>query len=321
MFKFFICALFLPLYLLGSPPKNKEENVFPAPSSFEISSRITYDTHGYDLGDNLMSYIRGKWLSVYYNIPLNYKPFPFANQFILHSEEKKRFNATFLTKFELIHPIKTEFELCFEDPSNTLYIIPCYLEPELLEMESTSPFIEIDWEAKNFRKLIKKLLKPLNSIEAIPLPRQRISIAVYMPECPEDDTKSSPLQNPPDSFYIEQINNLSGLFYHRPLFVYLFAENRNFTELLKKFQSEVTAPQVIFDCRKSNKMNRNSYVDNFINMGQFDCLIRPISNLGFVLEQMNDYLITIKPAHYSQSQNIVHIDEVQIKARDNIKKS
>jgi hypothetical protein len=318
MLKILLWGLFLPCYLFCSEPKKKEENVFPAMPMFEIPSRITYDINGYDLGDNLMSYVRGKWLSLHYNIPFLYKPFPFANQFVLHAEEKKKFNPTLLTQFELIHPITNEFELCFEDPSNILYLLPCYIEPELFEMESEAPFIELDWETKNFRKLIKKLLKPVDSVESIALPRQRISIAVYMPQYSGKDTESnqSPLQYPPDSYYIEQINKLSELFYHRPFFVYLFTENRNSSEVIKKFQEAMTGHNIIFDYKKSNKMTRNSYVENFINMSKFDCLIRPISNLGFLLEQMNDYLITLKPSHHTLIGHEVYIDEVQQKVRE-----
>jgi hypothetical protein len=318
MLKFLLWGLFLPCYLFCSEPKSKEENIFSTMPTFEIPSRITYETNGYDLGDNLMSYIRGKWLSMHYNIPLLYKPFPFANQFLLHAEEKKRFNSTFLTKFESIHPISNEFELCFEDPANILYVLPSYVEPELFEMENETPFLELDWEAKNFRKLIKKLLKPANSIEAVVIPRQRISIAVYMPQYTGKESGSTPpaLQYPPDSYYIEQINKLSELFYHRPLFVYLFTENRNSAEMIKKFQNEVTGHNVMFGCNKSTKMTRNSYVENYINMGKFDCLIRPTNNLGFLLEQMNDYLITVKPIHHTLIENEMYIDEVQRKVRE-----
>jgi hypothetical protein len=293
----------------------------PAPSnitSLEIPSRISYEIDGHHLGNNLMSYIRAKWLSSHYNIPLLYKPFPFANQLVLHEQEKKKFSNPVLSKLEAV-VIKNEFDLCFEDSSPTLYMLPNYIEPEI-EWNDNAPFIEVNWQNKDFKKLLKKLLKPLNSIPVVNFPRQRISVAVYIPSPFTKDgreTKNNlPLQYPPDSYYIEQINRLSDLFFQRPLFVYLFTENRNPKDILDKFKNTVSAPNILFESKTSDKITRVSSVEDFANMGKFDCLIRPANNLGFLLEQLNDYLITVKPVHFVHKNNRVHIDEFYLKFRD-----
>lgn len=194
MFKILIICLLLSHGLLSSSESQQVKNDYisapPEAHTFEVQSRISYEINGHNLGDNLMSYLRGKWLSFHYNIPLLYKPFPFANQFNLHGEEKKKFKPLLLTKFEAVHSISNELDLCFEDPSNILYLIPTFTEPEI-DFEDDVPFLEIDWQAKDFRKLLKKLIKPAKSIPGLAIPSQRISIAVYMPQPSERKKKNS----------------------------------------------------------------------------------------------------------------------------------
>lgn len=318
MWKILILALVCSRILVAA-----ETTTSPIPNvpSFEILSRITCDINGYNLGDNLMSYIRAKWLSIHYNIPLLYKPFPFANLFGLHEIEKKKFHPAYLEKFKTVHAIQNELEICFEDPSETLYVVPCYQEPEL-GLDNSTPFIEIDWTRKDFRKLIKKLLKPIDAKATIAIPSQRISVAVYMPQYTGDANcnEKSALQMPPDSYYIEQIAKISELFYHRPLYVYLFTENRNPAEVLEKFRRKVNGHNILFECKQSPKVSRDSFVQDFLNMSRFDCLVRPLNNMGYLLEQLNDYLITMTPSHYEKVNGKVRIDAVSIRTSEKLRK-
>lgn len=294
------------------------KNDKPAPN---IPSRITYDTNGRNFGDNLMSFVRGKWLSFNYNIPLLYKPFPYSNQLGLHNEEKKRFSSSQLSKFEDIHEVQNELDVCFEDSSNTLYVVPSFSEPESpYEFETEIPFFEVDWHNKDFRKLLKKDLKPVKEIPPIKFPRGRINVAVYMPQPAESEKEELcqkfPLQYPPDRYYVEQLKKLNQMLYSRPIFVYVFTENRNPTEALKKLQTNVGANNIIYECKKTTRPSKTSAVDDFFNIAKFDCLIRPSCNLGFLIEQFNDFLISIKPIHYKTEKNTIIIDEVHIQVQN-----
>jgi hypothetical protein len=324
MYRLFAIFIFLSFSVLASEarastPKFTFSNSIPDQPEESVPSRVTYDIAGHHLGDHLMAYVRGKWLSYNYNIPLMYRPFPYANQFKLYEEERKKFRTSQASDFDKIHEVKNEWEVCFEDISKTLYVVPNFTELETeYQLQNQIPAIEIDWGDKEFRKTIRKLLKPVHSIGKSKVPRGRISVAVYIPFYYEAEGQEKPsddhhMQYPPLRYYIEQIRKINKMFYSRPLYIHIFCDGRPSVEWVKRIQQEVQGHNLVFGCRE--KPGKTAKVEDFIQMCQYDCLIRPAGNLGFLAEQVGDYLIAIKPIHYVQRDNIIEIDEVVIKVR------
>lgn len=123
------------------------------------------------LGDNITTYSKTKYFSQKFNLPFFLSPFPYCEQFHLHTTE------TILTeeiqkKFSKIVLINKVEDIIINPPEPTLFV--CHF---LSPAPSMYAYCREDL---NFEKEIKTLLAPLEFIEPLPKPENVITVAVHV---------------------------------------------------------------------------------------------------------------------------------------------
>ncbi len=269
---------------------------------------VTYTLDGGRFGDKFLNYLHAKWISYRYNIPLLYKPFPYSDQLMLHYAETP-YTQDCLSEYA--HMIKPSYKenINYESDLSALYVIPYF--PECL-WENTPHngyyYISVDWEDEEFRKILKKLIKPLYIQPFLELPQDRITVAVHVRKGGGYDDRivriRTPLKLPPDSFYIDQIRQIYEILDKQPLYVYIFTDENEPLKLVEKYQHHLTGMDIQFDCRVTDNNHYSNVLEDFFEMTRFDCLIRPESNYSLVASKIADYRVMIKPVGFKRVENI-----------------
>lgn len=292
----------LPLFFLTSPflGTAKEEPV--------SASGMTYEVRGQSFGQNMLAYIHAKWQSHINQIPLLFKPFPYANQMEMYKKEKTLGSRRYPKNIT----VKDENEIIYMDPTKTLYTVPYFpeVDPELVDEFPPPPYFTVLWEDQKFVKALRKMCEPTTGYEEIDLPKGRISIALHVRKGLPGEGKELMAQNPqkfpPHSYYVAQLQKLNEIFKNAPLYVYVFTDHKYPEKVAKALAKEVNLPNALFDCRKGLNNTRSHVVEDFYNMSRFMCLVRPESNYSLVAELIGKHAIVIKP----------HGGSVHIKVRE-----
>ena len=100
------------------------------------------------------------------------------------------------------------------------------------------------------------------------------------------------------------------------MYVYLFTDDLHPLEIKKKFENEIDAPNIVFDCRKKNNNPESNVLEDFFALGQFDCLIRPESNFSIAAEKIAEHKVVIYPAHSQKKGDKVWIDQIHVFIRE-----
>lgn len=283
-----------------------------------IRSKVTYNLNGNgnSLGDNLIAYIHAKWLSFTNKIPLLYKPFAFSELFAFHDSEK-RFQSRMQSLFDQTVDVQGEFDVIYKDTSKTLYVVPYFSEYPVDDGQGLK-FFEMNWEDKKFRKHLKSFLKPKEEFSYLKLPKGKVSVAVYVKKGTGSDGAADrqlrPLEFPSHSYYIDQIKKINTILQGRPLYVYVFTDDRNPAQIVKQFKQAINLTNITYDYRKSGA-DRKYIVNDFFNMTTFNCLIRPEANLAIAAEALGDYMLVIKPVAYRMENEEVVIESVHVKVK------
>ncbi len=271
-------------------------------------SAITWKPNGGRFGDNLVSYCKAKWASRMFEIPLLYFPFPYADELMLHENERmytwqehERFYAT----IQLIK--KPPYVL--SKNNNTLYISRWKTD------------IEIDWMDTDFVAEIKKNIAPRYEIEKIAIPENMISVAVHVrnggtfgADTPEEKERC-PLRFVPEKFFIEQIDRIAQMFPNQMLYVHIFTDHSHPEELVRKFQRDLQNPYIIFGYRTENNSHKTNVLEDFFSMMDFDCLIRPGSHFTRFVQRLGNNKIVIYPESIKEINGKKVIDTIKIKLR------
>lgn len=287
-------------------------------------THITYSMSGGRFGDNMIAYMHAKWCSYLFDIPLLYKPFKYSERLALHKIEEQH-SLELQNKFDKVIVIKNESSFISGDPRSLLYLVHYFPECESEAMRFPSlPFFHVDWEDEVFRNMLKDLIRPINPIPKMKLPKDRITVAVHMRlgggVDPKHYFRTLPLKFPPLMFYMRQVKRLNKMFENKPMYVYLFTDDLQPLKIKKQFEKEVNAPNIVFDCRvKDNKPDANVLKD-FYAIGQFDCLIRPESNFSIAAEKIADHKVIIYPASFQKTTDKVWIDKINVFIREENKK-
>ncbi len=280
-------------------------------------SYVTYTKSGGRFGDNLITYMHAKWISYKYQIPLLYDPFPYSDQLQLHKEERL-YNDSIKNTVNHIQTVVTLVNSQINKNSSTLYIIPYY--PESLyevSMDANLAYMPINWEDINFKQILKQHIKPVTELPKLNLPNDRIAVAVHL-RLGDPFFHSTPrlfLKFPSLEFYIAQIKRMSKLLQDQPMYVYLFTDHPNPTELMKTIQEEINAPHIQFDCRREVPGTDTNMLEDFFALTQFDCLVRPDSNFSIAAEKISDFKIIIYPLNPLTDGDKNDVDMVGIKWR------
>lgn len=290
---------------------------------------ITNSSRG-RFGDQLVTYFKVKWLAYKYGLKILYTPFKYSDQLVLDDIEE-------LCTREKIQKFQSIID--FEKPS------PNNNESQIIKKDGilykTSLYCQVKhWsskENKHFLDEIKKLIKPKKTLTTIELPNDRINVAVHVrkgggydrvllsnpdagrPNVVYSDIKL-PLKFPSDDYYIDQIKFISQYFKNKPLYVYIFTDDKNPAQLLQKYEQALNNNNIIFDCRKEDNHYDKNVLEDLFSMIKFDCLIRPSSSFSLIVELLGNHAVVIYPIEASIKDNKIIIEKVSIITNKNLKK-
>lgn len=289
---------------------------FPAQRLFSRSG-IVSTLSGGRLGDNLVAVAHAAWLSHKYGYQLAYMPFEYSDKLVL-AYKAPRWSHEWAALFthHVRYPLHQGMEQSVRTNADGTCIIIPYFSEFLSEYGvcadfkhlTTYPFA-VNWRDAAFKELLRNLFTPVEKVARIPLPADRISVALHMRRgggfdpAPSDGTlhhgasldKGFPLKCPPVRFYIDQLISLYENLGKKPLYVFLFTDDAAPEVLIREIQRWVGDRDILFDWRKSGNSHDSNVLEDFVNMQRFNCMIRPQSNLSYMAARLGSLLIEIEP--------------------------
>ncbi len=251
-------------------------------------------------GDTLLAFCHTLYFAYKNNCDFLYQPFTYSDQLVLDDICKKS-----SPEIEKAFKRKTIFCKTNDNPwlekpsSDTLIQIPYFAE------SLNSPLFYTDWEDDFFKQLLINLIAPKKPLSLIPRPAEKISVAVHVRKggtfeswSTESKHGSHLYKSPHNEFYIEQIQLLSQLLNHPPLYVFLFTDDENPATLAKLFEKAVKIKSITFDYRRNNNHHNTNVLEDFFSITQFDVLIRPDSNFSIMAEKIGSHEIVISPGEF-----------------------
>lgn len=162
----------------------------------ESKSAVTYpDEWGGRLGDNLLIYIKARWVAHQMGIPFYYKPFKYSDKFMMH-ELDEQWNSSRMEDFLYVENICEKnkryrdlyinVENYIKKDEKILYVIHYFFhpynwgsEPELYDSQEISMWKNM-MEDVEFRRELKKVLHSRTKLTEINFPKDRITVAVHI---------------------------------------------------------------------------------------------------------------------------------------------
>lgn len=268
-------------------------------------SAVTYLLSGGRFGDNLIAYFHAKWVSYKFNIPILIQEFKYSNQLVIHQQEKKmltnsinEFKVSELKKFKKIINFERGDIPSFPE-EDTLYIIPYFSEilDEYTQKGVNWPYFKINWNDRQFKNILKKLIAPINKLNLINIPTHKISIAIHLRTgrgYEENLDTAFPLKSPHLNFYINSIKKIVKFFKNKPLFIFIFSDDPNPEKFVDTLRKHAPSDKIEWAYRKNNFHDAN-VLEDFFNLINFDCIIRSESNFSLCASKLTDYLVEISP--------------------------
>lgn len=297
-------------------------------NAISYSAYITHDLSGGRFGDNLLSYIHGKWVAYTYGIDnflLN--SFPYAEDLVLYSAEKNLRNHSSIRAVT----IKSLAELPMLKTKNVCIHVP-YFSEEPTEYRINPHWIKcnVNWSDQAFVSMIRAMISPVDkSLLHVELPSHCTTVALHMRrgggydtllqfheidgEEVVDCTKvGSLLKFPPFSFYAEQLKRLSELLDNKKMYVFIFTDDPNPHELAQRLQDRLKEyKNISYGYRSAGNFHNKNVVEDFFAMTCFDCIIRPQSNYSFIAAKLKDYKIEIYPSDYETIGRFSKISKIE----------
>lgn len=272
-----------------------------------IESAVTYELINTRFGDNLLCYFHAKWISYKFDVPVLYKPFKYSDQLMVHFLERKYTPG--IEKRYKQHIVFTKNNMPTEPCSQTLYTVPYFGEPIDDHVRYKNwIYFDIDWKDHGFRELIRKCIRPAQSLNLIHLPSGTISIALHVRTGVGFDgptlAKVFPFKCPPLSFYVNALHSIIDLVKDQSLYVFIFTDHPNPKELVTFFKSNIVHSSITWGWRENrgDRFYDQDVLEDFFSMIRFDCLIRSESHFSFCAAKLADYMIEISPKTFYVSE-------------------
>ena len=116
---------------------------------------------------------------------------------------------------------------------------------------------------------------------------QTASSQIYLDVC-------WPFVSPPLQYYLDQICTLYDYFHQKPLFIYLFTDDKDPLKIIEKLKIRLPGKDIVFSCNQLNGFTGN-LVDDLFNMGHFDCFIRSSSTFAQFAQVIGHHKLIICP--------------------------
>lgn len=292
-------------------------------------SMISYTYSGGRFGDCLLSYLHAKWLEHKYQLPLAYTPFEYSHELQMHRTEKQ----IDLTQFKQvhIHHKENQFEklskqsLTQRKKDLALHSI-CYFpeSPSERGPNYSGAYLDVDWNNQGFKNELKKVVAPNESLSLVTPPPGRVSIAIHWRSGSGGDNPTTrnfwPCKFPPDQYYADQLLRICQTYPGQPLYVHLFTDDRNPSQLqnnlISKLREKGFTGDIVFG-HGSSPQSKNAMLEDFFSMARnFKCLIRAESAYSIATQYIGDHDIVIGPTRFhtevDQIKEDIVIDQITI---------
>jgi hypothetical protein len=264
-----------------------------------------------------LSYIHAKYVAHTYNMPLLYKPFPYSDQLMLDRVERRWHDGDEGRFANIVVCNKNEEYAKFPN-RDSLYIVHYFPDfpGEFGTTYNLGYSFAMDWNAEGFLDELRSLIKPINPVTPIKIPKDCVSVAVHARRGFLNDSEEMKrmyfLKFPPEKFYTDQIKRIGKMFYKQKLFVYIFTDDPNPKELVGRFREELKRHPVQIAYRRHNGDKEGFLLEDFFGMMQFDCIIRAEANISYIAAKLAEPLVEIYPVrgHWEGDQKV--IDEVKV---------
>lgn len=292
-----------------------------APSAFLESAEnqaVTYQLTG-RLGNNLIAYFHAKWISYKYGLPLLYKPFPHAEDFVFHGLEQNIFAEREKSFDEKV--LLENLSLLKIDYPNLLFVVP-YFRDVGPQPEKKAPIRFLtDWDDPGFKEIIHSHLRPRRPLNCVLPPEGILSVLVHVRTGGDFDNAEvklkMPLKFPPLSFYCNALRKLSNYYGHAPLYAFILTDDANPEQIAKKIKNQLPCrDNITFDWRKSANGHNINVLDDFFSIPNFKCLIRGDSTFSEMASRLGDYDVVVSPTKGHVQNGKAIIDAYEFKKRN-----
>ena len=252
---------------------------------------VTYSNKGGRFGDRVVDYIHAKWVAYSENKVFLYHPFPFSEELML-------------SKYEIPFSEGVDF---FEE--SDIFINGYYPESPWEKKQyhwnvTNTP----NYADPNFIALLRQMIAPVKSINALFPPKDCVSIALHVREGggydPIGVSLSNPAKIPPWNFYETCLKAVLGFVKSEKIYCFMFTDAKNPEAIIEILQenSEVKK-RIQFDYRKENSHKAN-VLEDFFSFKNFDILIRPDSNFSIVSSLIYDFAIICSPKDFELDEDL-----------------
>lgn len=303
-----------------SPHTKKTIWFFMTFCMFLQAEYITMEKWGGRFGDQLLYYVKLKWLAQKYNGNFLLRAFKKSERLALyHKEEHYQAEVHGSLPFK---KLVNQIDLGQKKLSNVVWEVPYFYQFNQWYLK-TRPWVEIIQD-KQFIASIKELLQPVYPVPTLALPKDHVTVAVHIrtgggvdAPCISQqwyDSSKALLEKPsvkqrtkyadwiwplkflPCQYYVDQIKRISGLLNDAPLYVYVFTDDRCPDVLCKNIAQRVDKANITYAFHgKEQRQVLDEVDDLFIMAHQFDVLIRGGSHLALIADLIGSHKIVIRP--------------------------
>ncbi|MCA9375041.1 hypothetical protein KC622_01780 [Candidatus Dojkabacteria bacterium] len=199
--------------------------------------------------------------------------------------------------------------------------------------------LSVDYEDKNYRKLLKEAFSSRKKVKLLDLPDDMPSIALHVRvgsgtdnlsqtiDAPDKSSQQKkgrttdklfPGKFPSLSYYCEQIKHICKMLDNQHVYVHIFTDSERPEALVQSLKRTLSLDTVHFSYIKSKERSFYGVVEDFINLCRFEYIIRPRSWFSIMAEAVADWKISISPHKdgYIWQDNKIHITHVRTLVRD-----
>jgi hypothetical protein len=295
-------------------------------TSQTFTSSITYTVPPGRFGDQLLTYCKAKWLARKYSVKFLYKPFKYS-QFLLLDELESPYKSGSMARHVLLGD---ETKTRISAHSGLTYI--CDYHTHAVDWYSPDEGMFPKKHDASFVQELRRCIQPRQPLSVPTPPTDMITVALHVrkgggfdnPLLTEQQkiTKPAtkfhyvdidfPLKFPPDSYYIEQLAYLVKLLNGKPLYVFIFTDDKDPARLATKYAQALNNPDIHFDFRAQGNGPRDNVLEDFFAMTHFDCLIRGDSSYSKAAHLIGNFKVVIFPQHAVWKGRTLIIDKVGI---------
>jgi hypothetical protein len=121
-----------------------------------------------------------------------------------------------------------------------------------------------------------------------------------------------PIKFPADQYYIDQIKRLSEMLPGQDLLVYLFTDDKNPEDIVKRYKQALKKENIVFSYRKFGNNHDQNVLEDLFLLAQCDCIISASSSFASAAQLLGNHSVIMFPTHAITMPDKIIIDKVGI---------